>query len=252
MDNSTTTPSQGPAARNMRTSTDELRRVIHRLATVENLNREQIAEKIGMRLATVSRYLSAMDLGSCPTPRRAETNALNKRIGDLYAMGRTNKEIAAAVGRTAGRVTQVLTMLGLLDKNTSTTHPKSGTTTAMDFCALLLGKALTLPDIAARLAISENWATELLVMAQHRGFKVLRSRSTGLDAFRLVPIVAVPVLKAPPTLVSPAEYARLCKVDRTSIRDRIDSGTVVPEHHRTPSGRPQIFINLNHYPPTRK
>ena len=55
-----------------------------------------------------------------------------------------------------------------------------------------------------------------------------------------------------PQLVSASEYAALCGVDRTSIRDRIKHGSLVAERRKSISGRVTVLVDVARYPPYRK
>ena len=59
---------------------------------------------------------------------------------------------------------------------------------------------------------------------------------------------SVPVAR----LVSASEYAALCGVHRTSIRDRLRSGTLQAVRRKSPSGRVSVLIDLDRFPPRRK
>lgn len=111
------------------------------------------------------------------------------------------------------------------------------------FCKLLLTGEFSIRQLKQEFSFSEGHCWDLLHEAEREGFLLTKNRK-GREVYYS--------LSLPTQLVSMSEYAALCGVDRTSIRDRIKSGTLLAERRKSASGRVMLLIDTKRFPPQRK
>lgn len=215
-----------------------------RLLREQGLTPLQISQQLGLRRSSVSQILTQLGMPVRGTVAQLSENrqANRETAGSWYAQGFSIQEIADKLPCSYGNVVHLLNECGAL---TSAVPPKAnrGTHQALAFCFLLLRETLSISQLAERLGIAEVWVFSLLRYARQHGF-VVQQRGLRHEAlYRLTFETA--------DLVSPTEYAALCGVNRSSIRDRIKSGSIEPVVS-LPGGRKRLLISTIRYPPTRR
>ncbi len=134
--------------------------------------------------------------------------------------------------------------------------PKSPPTGYNPYALLqwLMDEERTYYDLCRHTGVSPRQAARILAQIQAAGsWQVLQRRQGRFKLFRVEQSTGVVqrLIRQSSTLVPAADYARLCGIDRTSVRDRILHGTITPERRVSGGGRVSVLIDIVRYPPKR-
>lgn len=167
-------------------------------------------------------------------------DVVREAVLKLHGEGIELEEIAFRMKRNQTRIRQILIESGHIQRKYN--YKRHSNADHFKFIRLLLSGAFTVEQLVELSGFSEPLIRELLNDVEVAGFHLLKSASRPKYYS----------LQLNNKLVSIPEYAELCGVDRSSIRDRIKHKSLTVELMKLPNGRTAQYVDIEKYPPVRK